>query len=134
MQSPNRYMGVLQEACNLNFKIKTFHLPHKEKKSITPLPSFLGLPNNINGNTSIRFHNANITNISHVHYPLNNQVEVAILGCINGIICLIRDFNFLNCIFQTWVLGYSTLPMIRKWWKKWVDFEEIKFHLNENIE
>jgi hypothetical protein len=34
MQSLNRYMGVLQEACNLNFKIKTFHLPHKEKKSI----------------------------------------------------------------------------------------------------
>ncbi len=109
--------------------LKIIHQLSKNK-FITPLPSFLGLPNNINDNTSLRFHNPNITNINHVHYLLNNQMQVAILGCINGIICLIRDFNFLTCRYQTWFLGYSTLPMIRKSWKKCVDFEEIKFYLN----
>jgi hypothetical protein len=38
-----------------------------------------------------------------------------------------------NFITITWALWYHTLPLTLKWWKKWVDYLEIKFHLNENI-
>jgi hypothetical protein len=34
-------------------------------------------------------------------------------------------------VLQTWALCCYTLLMIMKWWKKWIDFVEIKFHLND---